>query len=683
MAQPSNPNPYPLPNDGGRPKTYPELVRQLSCVCAGGAQIKPSPPPSATVNLGDVIADHAGKLSALTAAYGIMAVIMQMISCIIDVLCALMNPFATIAAMIRLFGVCIPEFILILPQLAIPAKILCLIKVIVAIITYILDVIVPLIADIIQNIQDLIDAITDGNQDAVDSVVFKIVSLLKELLSVLGIMAALDAIILMIKALLDAGFGLPCGGGGGSCSGCGDDQCPDVLQNETLTGNDGRMYILYGPDGFNYVIRFTSASNDQNFEDLRDFFPDGVDYSNTEDTDKVPYTLEVNNRTYIVRNIDSGGGLYLVAPQEPLLDDGYLSSVQAGLGGLPVQVDTNGEFIRFGTDTQSFTSADKDGYLQMYETNASLDPTKNSGTFFVSSVYDGYNVRLNHGDTNAWDGYSVLDPNPHMVWRKLPHVPGSGYGLQYTLRINHDELIRRNMIGLGCHPDVKAAIAGTKNRLPVVDDTSLPTLPDVSGLISTATGCLSTVAPTDVDSQYVLDNYGTMASDLTDAASCISDALGDLGDQMSDYAGEIYPRLVDAENSLFTVDKNVVIVGGQAIVNVTPLDLWGGNLAEDLPAGTVEVEIVSSFGTVSEVEEILDDTGLSTGVFRAALTSLSPGEADVTASIGGTFISDFDDTLDPPDLVKRVLTVEFVEQPAKAADRKPADSREPLGVVRS
>jgi hypothetical protein len=112
------------------------------------------------------------------------------------------------------------------------------------------------------------------------------------------------------------------------------------------------------------------------------------------------------------------------------------------------------------------------------------------------------------------------------------------------------------------------------------------------------------------------------------------------------------------------------------------LDLWGGVLAEDLPAGTVEVKIFSTLGALSDVEEILDDTGLSTGEFRAVLTSLSTGTADITASVGGNFISDFDETLDPPDLVDRVLNVEFVEQPAKAADRKPADSREPLGIAK-
>jgi len=682
MSQPSLTDPYPPPDDGGIPKTYPQLVRQLTCTCAGGAQIKPTPPPHATVNIGDVIADHAGKLSALTAAYGIMAVIMQVVSCIIDVLCALMNPFAVIAAMIRLFGVCIPDFILVLPQLAIPAKILCLIKIIIAIIEYVLEVLVPLILDIVQNIQDLIDAIEDKNADALNAVAFKLTQLLKELLNVLGILAALDAILIMIKALIDAGFGLPCSGGGGSCSDCGEDQCPSVMQNRTLTGSDGRMTILFGPDGFSYFIRFTSGSNAQNFKELREFFPDGVDYSNTDDTGKVPYTLAAGSRTYIVSAIDAGGGLYLRTAQNPQYDDGYLSSVTSPvIAGVPTPVDATGQYIRFGTDTLSFSSSDANGWIEMFETNAALDPMKNSGTFKITSVYDGYNVKLDGTTTSAWDGYSIISPGPHMIWRKMPRAPGSGYAMQYTFTINHDELIRRNMIGLGCHPDVKAAIEGTRNRLPVVDDTALPALPDVSALISKATACLSDVAPDDLDVQWVLDNYGTLEQDIADVSSCVTSSLGDLRDEMVDYAEEIYPRIFDAENSIFTVDKEIVIVGGTAVVTITPLDVYGGRLAEDLPPGIIDVKAFTTFGTLSSVQEVLDETGTSTGDFRATLTSNIRGEAQLTASVANIFISDFDDGLDPPDLVTRKLAVRFVDDPTKAADAKPTDSGEPLGIA--
>src|SRR5574343_506896 len=98
MAAPVIPIMFPLPTDGGRDKTYPELMRSMSCTCPAGAILKPSIAPIPGFNLGDVIADQSKLLSALAAGYSMLTVVMKLVSCIIDVLCALVNPFATIPA---------------------------------------------------------------------------------------------------------------------------------------------------------------------------------------------------------------------------------------------------------------------------------------------------------------------------------------------------------------------------------------------------------------------------------------------------------------------------------------------------------------------------------------------------------------------------------------------------------
>ena len=55
MTAPQLPTQFALPSDGGKPMTYPQLLKQLSCICTAGAQIKPSSTPTATANLGDII----------------------------------------------------------------------------------------------------------------------------------------------------------------------------------------------------------------------------------------------------------------------------------------------------------------------------------------------------------------------------------------------------------------------------------------------------------------------------------------------------------------------------------------------------------------------------------------------------------------------------------------------------
>jgi len=687
MAAPNLPVQFALPSDGGQPITYAELLRQLSCVCTAGAQIKPSTEPSAAINLGDIIADHARLLTALTSAYGIIAVVMKMISCIIDVLCAIPNPFAIIAAMIRLFGTCLPEFILIFPQLAIPAHILCLIKILVAIIRYITEVIVPIIEDIIQNVQRLIDGIENGNADAVAAVAFKITQLLKELRNILQILAALEALLLMVKALLAAGTGPPCAGSGGSCVGCADDQCPEALQQFTIDGTDGSLVVFFGSDGFSYSLRFSSASAKEDFQEIRSFFP-SIDYGEIEES-RIPYllTLTDDDISFAVTSIDSGGTLNLFRVPNPQLSDGYLSSVVAS-ATYPFTTPLVDPDVRFGTDTETFSSSNVNDYLELFDQN-SADSEDNSITARIAQVYDGYSVRLSRADGGSWSASATLDPAAHVTWRIVPQAPSSGAGKGFSLEINHAELLRHSLISAGCHPSISAQATATQDRFPFLDETELPDLPDSllvedgqPNALTDAIACIETIAPADVDTDFVLDNYATIAQDAAQVAVCLDSTLGALQDDLEDYAKQIYARIFSPEQSLLEVDRNVQFVGGEIVATLTPVDIYGNNLADDVPAGTIEAVIASTFGSVSAVEEILDDDGVPTGEYVARITSSVTGSGQISASVADIDVADFDDTLDPPALVKRELDIEFVLPTSKRAGKPEDGSTEPLGIAR-
>jgi len=145
------------------------------------------------------------------------------------------------------------------------------------------------------------------------------------------------------------------------------------------------------------------------------------------------------------------------------------------------------------------------------------------------------------------------------------------------------------------------------------------------------------------------------------------------------YAGEIYPRIFSLDKSLLTADRYIQVAGGDIVVSIVPMDINGNRLADDLPPGVIDVKAFTTFGTLSAVEEILDAQGVSTGEFRATLTSRIIGTAEVTATVADRYISDFDTALNPPDYVTRQLTLSFVE--SRPADTMPQDSREPLGIA--
>lgn len=663
-----------LPSEGEQEQTYPQLIDRLKCVCSGGAQIRPSPIPSGTVNIGDIIADHARVLSNFTSAYSVFTIMMRMISCIIDVLCAVANPFSMVSAMARLFGECLPEFLLIFPQFAIVAIILCYIKIIVSIIEYIFETLAPLLTDLLANINDLINAFAFNNTDAQAAVAFKIASLVKEIYSIVGILSALAALSVMINAILALGVAPPCGGSGGSCSGCGDDQCPSTIQNDDLEGTDGVMIVIFGEQLFNFELRFFSSSAQSSLLQIRDFFPRGLNYNELE-LDKIPYKITIDGDDFAITGVDSGGTAILFQIPNEQRTDGYLSSVVVAPTVLAA------DQIRFGTDTPFFDSATHTNkYLELLEKREGSAAT-NSGTWYIDTVLDEYNVILDKdpsGTGSAFDGYAIANPTNHIYWRLANIAPGVGGNKTFLLDINHEELVRHGLIGLGCHPAVKTSLDSTNNRFPDAANISFPTFPDLDSIIASTTACLNGMAPENITSQYVLDNYGTIATGAADLQECLEGILQPFQDDLEDFASQVYTRIFDRENTTFTATPETQEVGKTITVSVIALDIYGNPLGTDLPPGIIEVDIFTTAGDLSPVSAVLDENGAETGEFRATLVSFVPVEATLTASVGGIFVSDFDGV----NLNNRQITVNFVDE----REQKPGlnvdgeASTEPLGA---
>lgn len=662
MTAPSIPPINVFPVEGMIPTTYPEYVNKLKCSCPAGALIMPSPLPSATINLGDIIADQAKLLAAFTSAYGMITVIIKMIACIIEVLCALVNPFALVAAIIKLFGTCLPDFILIFPQFAIPAIIICVVKIILAVVEYILTVIIPLIIEIITNVLTLVDAFANNNQDAQMAIAFKIVSLFKELQNVLGILSALGALFTMIKALLSLGIGIPCSGSDACCN---DANCPDTIKSNTeLDGTDGILTVIYTfavP-----LIYFNSPSITSNLKEIRDFFPSGFDYLNVSDEEKLPYLLSIEGSRFAMTGVDSNGTANLVITNANYFSDGYL-----------INTDMNGSALattdaRFHTGTNTFQpSFVNTRYVILQDTRGDTQAALNNGTWVIKGYYGPRDVLLQKSGVETWSYWTGFND---IKWSM---APSAGSNKTFVLDIRHEELIRHNLIGVGCHPAVRATVEAVSNRFPQIQDTALPALPDVDLLISGLTNCITAVAPLDLNSQWVLDNYDVIATNIVGMESCIGNLLNNFKDSMVDYAKGLIGRVLDVENSSIFAIPGVQIIGKNIEVSVIPLDRNGTRLALGLPPGTLDVEVNASVGNVSPTTEVLDAYGVSTGIFTASLVSYFETFSQVGATVDGYDLSYFDGfTLQP-----RFVTVQFVE---------PSDYRvsidgstEPLGSGRS
>lgn len=681
MASPQQPTPVILPAQE-QPQTYDEIVLSLTCAPCGGANIRPSGLlPSGTINIGDAIADITSHLTSFANGYSIILTILQMIGCIIEVICAISNPFAVIPAVIRLFTECIPAFILIFPIFIVPCIILCFIKIVIAIVSYILESVIPVILDIIENIQNLTEAFAQANPDAQTAIAFKISGLIQELRSILGILAVLGAIFDMIKALIRVGSGIPCGSGpGGACIACGDEFCPSLIQSGSISGTDGVMTVFFGADGFSFTLRFTSPSRADDFRTIRDFFPVGLDYASITE-EEIPYIITVEGNSFAITSVDAAGGANLLNISTERLDDGYLSST---VKGDPTDIILSDPYIRFGTDTPTFSASMVGGsiprYIDILETRDGA--STNSGTWEIVEFYDEYNVRIEHDGTPAtWLGSnSALDQDGHLLWRLVPTPPTAGSGQTFTVDINHEELYRHGVIGVGCHPAIKAARDSAVNRFPDLGENQVGSLesiglgdfPDLDALIADLNNRVAALGPPNTDS--ILDNYQEIGEAA--AALDLETPLNAFVGELTDYARGLCPIVVDVEQTTLTADPNLQTVGDEVIITLTPNNRAGTPLAFDLPPGVLDVEINASAGSLTTPVELLDEYGASTGSFQSILTSDDEATILITASVCGKDIADFNGA----ELVQRSVQVRFIPPDSKRSRAEGEVSTEPLGV---
>src|SRR5271154_5878406 len=99
--------------------------------------------PQLSLNFGKDIFDGILKLldqfMPFLMLYKFFLPFLNIIICIIEVLCALMNPFALIGALNKLFTQCIPEFLNLFPMFALIIMIISLLLLLLALVEYLIQ----------------------------------------------------------------------------------------------------------------------------------------------------------------------------------------------------------------------------------------------------------------------------------------------------------------------------------------------------------------------------------------------------------------------------------------------------------------------------------------------------------------------------------------------------------------
>lgn len=454
----------PRPNISPFPSAFPEdllaLFNDFQLLIPPGA-LKPHPSPNYSKDIFDAILSMLDHFFPFLMLYKFFLPLLNLIICIIEVLCALMNPFALISAINRLFNHCIPEFLNLFPIFALIIMIISLLLLLVRLIEYIAAQILRLVNDILRNINALNKAFQDADSNGVLAIALKLGALLCVFQNLFVLLSIFNIIIEIIKDMLGMAFAIPpCDNSqSGDLSGCCSAlTCPTIVQSSYTNTLGTLQYLpevgyqtstnpffgsvtsnlrvetwqLYDP----HQTQAQAFSNIYNAFDIPDsvnpkpvFFPTDANYTATTAVNQAAYTVDLRvfynpsswGRSGLARYIRFTNCIVLEVPSPNLINynNGVVSeptgvvNIAGGCG-----FEDNGTTILYGFAadgiTQTSTQATLNNFLHKKETII-ITPT--------SSILPN-------------DGYTFNQDTT------------------YTFKPNMQVLLNKQLVTLGCEPAV-------------------------------------------------------------------------------------------------------------------------------------------------------------------------------------------------------------------------------------
>jgi hypothetical protein len=646
----------------GIPEDIIDLVERIVALFPQGIKLVPNA-DKFMKSVWEAIAKIFDQIAPFLAFYKFIQALLNIILCIIDVICALFSPWATMKAVKRMFKQCLPDFLSLFPWIALLVMILALILLLIEIIEYLIATILAYINQIIENIKILTRAIQVHDADSTIAAINKLAYILCMIEQLFAILLAFAAIIAIIQPLMGM-FGRPvCSkGGSGEDSCCSEDFCPSFISNNpeglyTKTGHliyhteilpniptDPLFTWMHDidvppqrPERWQFVDDVVGTYD---FADIIipspelgfTFWPESETYTSDSNIVRVPYLLDMNisiNPASYGNPSDIGGTRIfnirdIIVKQKPAYyATQWNNVVPSGTGG-------TGALMLCGGTVWEY---DSDGYTQYFigSNAATLETliTKTNPATAIPPTDDGYNFTA----------------------------------LNYILRWNHAVLIDKKLIGLMCAPDMaleaavfNAEFSDTRSVLDRVGD-----LPDIGTLSSdrtTGTGTLGCLA-------RALTKFRT---NLNEESALVFQAemqacLNSLKDDASDYFNRGTLAASDKFSDDFELDPEIQFVTNSIDVTVRLRDKTGTLLASNVPEN-IGISLASNIKATPTLGNVTDFYYDGYDSFKAILTSEVAGIGKITAYVNNEALSEVlnrdDDTM-ATEIAIRELSYEFVD----------------------
>ncbi len=620
--------------------------------------LKPSLHPGYDRTVLDGVMSLLNQFMPFLSLYNMFLPVLNLIICIIEVICAIPNPFKLIDKIQQLFRVCIPDFLKLFPQFALIIMILSIINLLISLIEYIITEVAALVAIIQQNIAVIQRALTLADDRSIAAATAKIGNTLCAFQNLFVLLSLFGSILSVIQAIIKLLFPIPpCSDSNGNpISCCSPDVCPSFIRdNTTITANTGTLqyYNEAGTSFLGLPFTFTERSESWQFYDPAATIP--LAFINiTQAYDLPPGTSAVffpTDSTYTASTPPS---------QAP-----YLLNMRLFFNPTIWDVNNFGA-ARFIRINNCIITAAPTANISSYNNQPINTPTGvlliTGGLAFEDDDATPILVNGAQGTLNT-----LIHQNSNINIFPPPLQPTDGYlfsDISYTFTIQHPVLLGKALITLGCIPIVAVdrtfvnTIFGNNNNFAILNNL---TLPDVNGTIT----CLSmavTALQNNVNSQSLADFQAT-------TNACLSD----LRNQSVSNAIALINAGFDPYKSTFTLTPTTQFTTQAIAVSVSLVETTGASLTTNLTAD-VATTTASNIKATTTLGQLSDFTYDGSSAFTANLTSLTPGTGTIQIAYQNQTISTITLPVDlnqAPTAIPTVISYNFVYSPAPNGIRTP------------
>lgn len=612
-----------IPFPAGFPEDLLDILNKLQLLIPPGA-LKPALNPNFGKDIFDGIMKLLDQFMPFLMLYKFFLPILNLIICIIEILCALMNPIALIAALERLFTQCIPEFLNLFPIFALILMIISLLLLLLALIEYIIAQILKLIEALLRNINALVKAFQSSNAAGVLAIANKLASLLCVFQNLFVLLSLFGIIIQIIKDILSLIFSIPPCEGGDNSNCCSPITCPAIVQNQ-YTNQTGTFQYLpevafqttvpIGPVFLTSDLRAESWQLYDANQTLPQQFWNIVDGYDVIATGHNPPPVYFPTTAVYAADTAPTQAAYTVDLRL------FYDPAQWGRPGTPQYIRFNDcivlhaptqNVVDYANNTQSVPN----GVLYLAGGAGFLD----DGT----TILDGYMP----------DGVTPLPPHTQATLNNFLHrptvlatstiLPNDGYtfsDIQYTFKPNAPILMQANLITAGCQPQIMFTRAFVNTVM-------------FSNIVAQTTDLKALVFPDPVAAeQCLLAAVSSLRSNMTVAGVaefqavsnlCLSKLQDDTNSALATTIGIGFSPC----KSTFSLDPNVQFTTQTITVTVNLNENNGLPITQGIPTSVAQTlaNQIKGFPTFGELSNFSYD---GYQAFTAALTSDSPGTGNI------------------------------------------------------